>query len=183
MLHRKQNLNENKLIFNLLTFQYFSTANLHISLCVALDSTIFNSNQFFLGLPKMQKDVHFYLTYLLAKKLKITEEDTEIIAWANQFTDDLTETQLHAIRTQSSILGNWKDRQVQLSVLVPFHFIPGSDSENPWITLENNDRARKLVEQAQKNLYQLGIALHGLQDTFSHHGFSGWQEDVNSCYP
>jgi hypothetical protein len=130
----------------------------------------------------MQKDVHFYLTYLLSIKAEIPHESAEKIAWANQYTDDLTEAELHGIQTQSAILGNWGERQVQLSVLVPFHFIPGSDPDYPWLTTRNNARARKFVTLASDNLLQLGIALHGLQDTFSHEGFSGWQEDINSCF-
>lgn len=130
----------------------------------------------------MQKDVHFYLTYLLSIKVEIPHGTAEKIAWANQYTDDLTEAELHGIQTQSSILGNWGDRQVQLSVLIPFHFIPGSDPNNPWVTTRNNACARKLVVLGSKNFFRLGIALHGLQDTFSHEGFSGWREDINSCF-
>ena len=33
------------------------------------------------------------------------------------------------------------------------------------------------------DIVQMGIALHVLQDTFSHQGFSGWNEKLNSCYP
>ncbi len=36
---------------------------------------------------------------------------------------------------------------------------------------------------ASGNPFQLGIALHALQDTFSHENFSGWREDLNSCFP
>lgn len=131
----------------------------------------------------MQKEVHFYLTYALSMKVGIPASDAEKIAWANQYTDDLAEADLYGIQTQSAILGNWEDRQVQLSVLVPFHFVPGSDPDHPWMTTRNNFRARRLVNLASKDLFQLGIALHGLQDTFSHEGFSGWQEDLNACFP
>ena len=131
----------------------------------------------------MQKDVHFYVTYVLAKRAGLPAQDAEQLAWADQFTDDLTESDLHEIQTQSAIAGNWADRQVQLSVLVPFHFVPGSNAEHPWMTTANNDRARQLVQSAKGSLLQLGIALHAFQDTFSHEGFSGWQEDLNSCFP
>jgi hypothetical protein len=131
----------------------------------------------------MQKDMHFYLTYTLARKLKIDNADAEKIAWADQYTDDLTEADLHGIQTQSDIVGNWGDRQIQMSVLVPFHFLPGNDSAHPWMTTPNNWRARRLVRAAKSNLLQLGIAIHGLQDTFSHQGFSGWRESLNSCFP
>jgi len=131
----------------------------------------------------MQKDVHFYLTYALCMRVEMPPDDAEKIAWANQYTDDLTEADLHGIQTQSAVLGNWKERQVQLSVLVPFHFIPGIDPKHPWMTTRNNFRARKLVRLASNNPFQLGVALHGLQDTFSHERFSGWQETLNSCFP
>ena len=131
----------------------------------------------------MQKDVHFYLTYTLSRYVGVSPEESEKIAWADQYTDDLTEADLHGIQTQSDILGNWGERQVQLSVLVPFHFIPGSDGAHPWMTTRNSLRARALVRRASADVLQLGIALHGLQDTFSHESFSGWQEDLNACFP
>ena len=134
----------------------------------------------------MQKDIHFYLTYALARKAGLTDDYAEKIAWADQFTDDMSEAVVHGIQTQSSdIAGNWGDKQIQATVLVPFHFIPGTDEEHPWKTMPNNFRARRLVNVASKNgnLFQLGIALHGLQDTFSHQGFSGWHEKLNSCFP
>jgi len=131
----------------------------------------------------MQKDVHFYLTYALCKRRGLSKEESEKIAWSNQYTDDLTEADLYGIQTQSAVVGNWADRQIQLSVLIPFHFIPGSDQNHPWMTTRNNKNARRLVNSASNNLFQLGIALHGLQDTFSHEKFSGWKEDINSCFP
>lgn len=36
----------------------------------------------------MQKDIHFYLTYLLAEKAGLRREDAEQIAWADQYTDE-----------------------------------------------------------------------------------------------
>lgn len=127
----------------------------------------------------MQKDFHFYLTYALARKVGICAETAERIAWADQHTDEMTKADLHGIQTQSAVLGNWADRQIQLSVLVPFHFLPG---DNGWIVEPNSAQARELVKMA-KDPIRLGIALHTLQDTFSHQGFSGWQEKLNSCFP
>ncbi|MFC1724560.1 DUF6765 family protein [candidate division KSB1 bacterium] len=133
----------------------------------------------------MQKDIHFYLTFALAKKAGISEESAQKIAWANQYTDDMTEPEEHEIQTQCGLAGNWADHQIQATVLVPFHFIPGKDNEHPWKTMPNNANARRLVREGIKagDPIQLGIALHGLQDTFSHQGFSGWKESLNSCFP
>lgn len=131
----------------------------------------------------MQKDVHFYLTYALARRVGIAAEAAETVAWANQFTDELTDPDLHEIQTQSAIIGNWGIRQIQLSVLAPFHFVPGGDAAHPWMTTRNSTNARALVRAAKGDLVRIGIALHALQDTFSHETFSGWQEELNSCYP
>ncbi len=128
----------------------------------------------------MQKDFHFYVTYLLALRAGIDVNIARKIAWACQFTDELQDTGSHGIQTQSGLLGNWWDRQIQLTVLVAFHFIPGGNSG--WVVKPNSSRAKRLVELAMDNDIQLGIALHSLQDTFSHDGFSGWHESVNSCF-
>jgi hypothetical protein len=53
----------------------------------------------------MQKDVHFYVTYALARKAGLAAEDAEALAWADQFTDDLTAPDLHGIQTQSAVAG------------------------------------------------------------------------------
>ena len=131
----------------------------------------------------MQKDVHFYLTYALARHVGIPADTAETVAWADQFTDELTDPDLHEIQTQCDVIGNWGLRQIQLSVLVPFHFVPGNDPDHPWMTTRNSPHARALVRAAKGNPTQIGIALHALQDTFSHENFSGWREELNSCYP
>lgn len=131
----------------------------------------------------MQKDIHFYLTYALAKKLGINDENAEKIAWADQYTDELGEAELYGIQTQSPIIGNWSDAQIQMSVLIPFHFVPGEDKKHPWMTTENSKRANSLLNAVSDNLFQFGIALHALQDTFTHQGFSGWKEKLNDCFP
>jgi hypothetical protein len=133
----------------------------------------------------MQKDAHFYLTYALARKVGIADEAAERIAWADQFTDELTEGDIHGIQTQSALLGNWGYPQIQMSVLVPFHFVPGDDPGHLWKTTADSRNANALVDAAATsgNELRLGIALHACQDTFSHQGFSGWREELNSCYP
>ncbi|HUW62568.1 MAG TPA: DUF6765 family protein [Candidatus Bathyarchaeia archaeon] len=131
----------------------------------------------------MQKDVHFYLTYALARKAGLNVDTAKRIAWADQYTDEMTKPDVHGIQTQSDVLGDWDHRQIQLSVLAPFHFIPGDDATRPWMTTRNSPRARSLVKAAACNLFQLGIALHALQDTFSHEKFSGWREKGNRCFP
>ncbi len=73
----------------------------------------------------MQKDIHFYLTYALGRKLGMSPEEIETVAWADQFTDELTQPGLHGLQTQTSTLGNWAERQIQATVIMPFHFNTG----------------------------------------------------------
>lgn len=131
----------------------------------------------------MQKDIHFYLTYALGRSLGIQTQDIELIAWANQFTDELTQPEAHGLQTQTSTLGNWVERQTQATVIMPFHFVPGDDPSCPWMTTADSSRSRELVKAAIGDPLGLGIALHAYQDTFSHQGFSGWEEPLNACFP
>jgi hypothetical protein len=133
----------------------------------------------------MQKDFHFYVTYALARKVGFGADDAATIGWADEYTDRQTKEDIYEVQTQCPKVDRWDDPQIQFTVLVPFHFIPGDDSGWPWKTTQNSQRVRKLVKAAEESqdLCRLGITLHALQDTFSHQGFSGWREDRNSCYP
>ena len=133
----------------------------------------------------MQKDFHFYVTYALARKAGYSAGDATTIAWADEYTDRQTNEDIYEIQTQCPKVDRWDDPQIQLTVLVPFHFIPGNDEEWPWKTTQNSQRVQKLIKAAEESqdLCRLGITLHALQDTFSHQGFSGWREKRNSCYP
>jgi hypothetical protein len=103
----------------------------------------------------------------------------------DEYTDDLTDADLYGIQTQCNKVGNWFESQIQLSVLVPFHFIPADDPEWQWKTTEDGSRAREVMAAAVAtgDPNRIGIALHAYQDTFSHQGFSGWLEERNACYP
>jgi hypothetical protein len=131
----------------------------------------------------MQKDLHFYLTYVLGMRMGIPAPEAELIAWADQFTDELTHPGTYGIQTQATTLGNWMEIQIQATVLVPFHFVPGDDPNHPWVTTAASSRALAMVRAAAADPIQLGIALHAYQDTFSHQGFSGWDEPLNACFP
>ena len=74
-----------------------------------------------------QKDIHYYATAALAVKAGFSENDSMLIAWSDQFTDELTKPELHGLRTQCGKIDDWNDRTVQADVLVPFHFLPGDN--------------------------------------------------------
>ena len=130
----------------------------------------------------MQKDVHFYLTYALARKVGIDADLAAKLAWADQFTDELVKAEAHGIQTQSAVMGNWADPEIQRCVLVPFHFIPGGQVEYPWAVTANSHRAIRMLNGAITDAFGFGIALHTFQDTFSHQGWTGWNENFNACF-
>lgn len=133
----------------------------------------------------MQKDFHYYMTYALALKAGIENSTAKTIAWSNQFTDELTDCGLGGIQTQCAITGNYKDRQIQQTVLCAFHFIPGDQpSIHPWMVTRDSAKAKVIVSDALKLKcpVTLGMALHTYQDTYSHEGFTGWNEKFNSCF-
>jgi len=136
----------------------------------------------------VQKDTHYYLTYALARTAGIETPTALKIAWANQFTDECTDAGRLGMQTQVRFgpFSNWSDVHVQNTVLVPFHFIPGRDSqqESQWQVTEASDLADQLAKAAvrSKNPFRFGIALHTWQDTFSHAGFTGRREKINNRF-
>jgi hypothetical protein len=132
----------------------------------------------------MQKDFHYNVTLALALAAGCELQTAMRIAWADQFTDELTGPARYETQTQSKVLGNWGQRTVQEKVLIPFHFVPGDDRAWPWMVTRNSQRVRKLMAGAARSgdPMRLGIALHALQDSYSHEGFSGWDEPRNGTY-
>jgi len=130
----------------------------------------------------MQKDVHFYLTYALAIKAGIARETALRIAWADQFVDECTEPGLHGTQTQATA-ADWHNRRVQETVIVPFHFVPGGEGDNRWMVTPNSANVRELLAAAGDDPIRMGIALHALQDSYSHEGFTGWEEKANAMRP
>lgn len=130
----------------------------------------------------MQKDVHFYMTRALARMAGIDADVAEKIAWADQFTDDCKKAGPSGVRTACEHFAEWADLGVQEYILVPFHFVPGDDVELPWVVTAGSLRARELMRQASGDIMRIGIALHALQDTYSHQGFCGLEHKINNCY-
>ncbi len=156
----------------------------------------------------MEKDFHYFLIYAMAKVTGF--EDADIIAFASQFVDDNNEGQFtidgedeffpkkiptngghyYPIMTQS-LSPKSLDVYIQKYVYVPFHFIPGDQSQpiknriNAYATTPASPFAKKVLKQAlaSNNPYRIGIALHSYADTWSHQNFTGLQEGWNSIYP
>jgi hypothetical protein len=117
-------------------------------------------------------DFHCALTYTLALAAGYPEDEALKMGWSAGIVDT------HDITRSASI--NAMDTLAQLYQLQPFHFIPGETS----IVEPNSANAQYIVNLARiGNPYRFGIALHMLQDTFFHQGWSGLWENVNEVPP
>lgn len=141
----------------------------------------------------MKKDCHYYMIGTLALEAGFSKTESQIIASSSQYTDDccdfdkerfaLKGTGLRPIVTQNvsldSVIGI-SSELLQQFVYLPFHYLPGQN--NNYIVEANSQNAKDLVLAAirSQNLFEFGIALHTYADTFSHQGFSAFEDDVNS---
>jgi len=116
----------------------------------------------------MQRDIHFYCMFACAE-LAHYHHSAEV-AWANYMTDCCRGMGWH---TQVNGL-TWLWSKSGLY----YHFISGASDR---IVVEGASLAQELVKQAN-NPFELGIALHALQDTYSHQGFTGSISHINDCF-
>lgn len=144
----------------------------------------------------MQKDIHYYAVYKIAEQVGFSPEMAYKLAFSSQFVDDcnnfivekervkhliglkLLETEFRPIITQTEISIDALDTNMQRYVILPFHFLPGDDD---GIVKANSINALGLINLAimSENIYSLGIALHTYMDTWSHQGFTGFEDNIN----
>lgn len=152
----------------------------------------------------MNIDFHYYCVAVLARAAGFPPGDALTIAYASQYVDDATEsdlisigdTKFEPVRTAHAGLGyvsalRWA---VQKRIYLPFHFLPPypfTYKTHKIVTVPNSLFARRLLEWAdsdpdpRRRLCAIGIALHTYADTWAHKGFSGgWNKDndVESIY-
>lgn len=146
----------------------------------------------------MQKDMHYYGTYAIARMAGLKPKDAHIIAYSAQFVDNstMTDSQMHedggllyGVATahhapkavyDSVLHGNKGQRRMW----VPFHFYPGNKGDNlskrlvcqknsPLVNEMFDNHINRTKENLPYILHLIGIASHVYVDTFSHYGFSG----------
>jgi len=144
----------------------------------------------------MKKDFHFHAIYKLAKQAGFSENESYRLGFCSQFVDDCNNlevekkriedlssegliTSFKPILTQYEISLIPPDITTQRYVIMPFHFIPKNLYDR--FVSKNSLSAINLVNKAlgEKNIYSLGIALHTYADTWSHQGFSAFEDDEN----
>lgn len=116
----------------------------------------------------MQKDIHYYFTQEYLVRCGFDRKDAEIISSMDQLTDIFI--------NPMDFIEIMKD----LTRIALHHFIHPLDSiicmaDSPVII-------NHIKEAFTSDIFLFGIFLHTYQDTFSHQGFSGYQNPVNSVY-
>ena len=147
----------------------------------------------------MQKDMHYFGVYALARAAGMKANAAEVMATASQYVDDaiwdkevfsadgrsiLTELTAHKLLNLKNA-----DPEDQRKVWLPFHFLPGGEGDNPTGRLAcrmNSPIAKKLVRHntavaadTPYGLHLLGITAHVYADTFAHQGFIGANHSYN----
>lgn len=147
----------------------------------------------------MQKDMHFYGVYSLARAAGVKQQSASVIAYASQYVDDAMEDR-EIILKNSAILPTMTSHKPldyqntlpgdQWNVWVPFHFLPGNDASaktfaERMICCKDSSPAQQMMQWAIEMKgkpyapHLAGIAAHVYADTFSHHGFMGLSSSWN----
>ena len=152
----------------------------------------------------MQKDMHFYGTYAVARIAGFSPEEARTVATAAEYVDEAVSATPVNLGNQSYMLpvvsahemlelGKNSDPMDQWKVWLPFHFLPGgggNSAEERLICLWGEpgnvavdgiiDLALQArAEDAPYALHLLGIVTHVIQDTYAHYGFSGIASELN----
>ena len=139
----------------------------------------------------MDKDMHYYGTYCLARAAGLKQEAARIIAHSAQFVDDSVAKETDQHKDGSKIVSVPTAHHVvdirnlnetaQRYIWVPFHFIPGCQGDSfteQLVCRMDSTVAREMVyhniEQPHPFILELvGSTAHVYMDTFAHYGFSG----------
>ncbi len=142
----------------------------------------------------MDIEFHYDITYILARKSGFSEEDSEIIAYASQYTDDNNKKIIVKLKDDneyknyiSQTMNILKPINKLVRIYSCFHFFPGDygsvlarridGSLHILNTTPNSKNAKSMFLEAlsSKNLYRIGIATHCYADTWAHQNFVGFR--------
>lgn len=147
----------------------------------------------------MDIDMHYYGTYALARAAGLRSDVALRIATAAEFVDDSTDTEVIPNPQGARFRGEStahhptdfapnNDRDDQLLVWLPFHFLPGNtgDTQTQKLVCRKDSDIAKAMVQHHLDLADrtyaielLGITAHVYADTFAHYGFSGVSSRAN----
>jgi len=150
----------------------------------------------------MDKEFHFYITYIIAQRAGFSDEDSYKIAYASQYTDDnntkyrISGGDPDPFETYISQTIDITQPQATLMRIYPaFHFMPGTEEDlfapsayrhdgksHLLNTIPNGTNSKKVLQEAleSENPYRIGIAVHMYTDSFAHQNFLGFGDSFNS---
>jgi hypothetical protein len=149
----------------------------------------------------MQRDFHYYCIGVLARAAGFNRDDALTIAYASQYTDDSTESDLIQLEIDQGYLKFDPVRtsydgletihslawSAQKRVWIPFHFLPPrpfrpeESQDFSFITEPNSafgqfllgEAAKEPLDNQNRRLCRIGVALHTFADSWAHQDFSG----------
>ena len=153
----------------------------------------------------MQIDFHYYCIAVVCRAAGFNANDSLTIAYASQYTDDATESELIRIQTEGDlkfdpVRTSYKGLEViesitwsaQKRIWIPFHFLPPAPfdpalhttfnfvtqpaKENTFADLLLKEAGNEPTSNYPYRLCRIGVALHAYADTWAHRGFSGRYE-------
>lgn len=151
----------------------------------------------------MQIDMHFFGTYALARAAGLPPAVAKTVATAAQYVDEAEQAESFRLKdgepfkTVVSSHGMLRAENLnegdQWRVWMPYHFLPGgvgaSDEERLICRPgEPGNQATDAViafaldrKREPCAAHLLGVVSHVIEDTYSHHGFSGVTSDYNKA--
>ncbi|GAB6096752.1 hypothetical protein JCM14469_30050 [Desulfatiferula olefinivorans] len=150
----------------------------------------------------MDKEFHYHITGIIARRAGFSEEDAVTIAHAAQLVDDNDFLCVIEAKDQaepyevyiSQTMDILKPKRDLMRIYPIFHFLPGdplapsarrSDGKMHILTTTpGNALARKVMKAAREDrspfrLHRLGVAAHAFADTWAHQNFVGWYDGIN----
>ncbi len=150
----------------------------------------------------MDKEFHYNITGIIAKRAGFSEEEALTIAHASQLVDDNdtlrfihdedsdTEYEVYISQTMDIL----KPKHQLMRIYPIFHFLPGdpmatsarrSDGKmhilttTPGNNLAHESMKAAIEEKGGHRLHRLGVATHAFVDTWAHQNFVGWYDGIN----
>ena len=147
----------------------------------------------------MDIEFHYYITYILAAKAGFSSEESAVIAYACQQTDDNAyhycinfEKDNPYLTIVSQTMDITKPQEKRKTIYPIFHFFPGDPlsptavrgdgKTHPFNTTPDSANVNAMFDDAlkSKNLYRIGIGAHVYADTWAHQNFCGSRDDFNA---
>jgi hypothetical protein len=146
----------------------------------------------------MDKEFHYYMTYLIASRSGFNPGEAGLIAKVCQATDENTRIYQIFAENQpgySNYVSQTSDllrpRYSRMRIYPVFHFIPGDQdfagvqradgNTHRLNTTPDSELANRCIDDAlaSDDFFQIGISCHAYADTWAHQNFIGYNDRFN----